>query len=56
MPKPALDELYRQLWLALTGETKDKELAPIPAADRQGVLEILRQTKLNLPAYFQQEK
>jgi hypothetical protein len=56
LPKPALDELYRQLWLALTGETKDKELAAIPAADRQAVLEILRQTKPNLPAYFQQEK
>jgi len=56
LPQPALDELYRQLWLALTGETKDKELVAIPAADRQAVLEILRQTKRNLPAYFQQEK
>lgn len=56
LPKPALEELYRQLWLALTGQTKDKELAAIPAADRQAVLEILRQTKRNLPDYFQQEK
>lgn len=56
LPKPALDELYRQLWLALTGETKDRELAAIPAANLQAVLEILRQTKPNLPAYFQQEK
>ncbi len=56
LPKPAMDELYRQLWLALTGETKDKELAAIPAADRQAVIEILRQTKPDLPAYFQQEK
>lgn len=56
LPKPALDELYRQLWLALTGQTKDRELAATPAADRQAVLEILRQTKRNLPAYFQQEK
>lgn len=56
LPKPALDELYRQLWLALTGETKDKELAAIPAVDRRAVLEILRRTKPNLPAYFQQEE
>jgi hypothetical protein len=56
LPPPALDELYRQLWLALTGQTKDKELAAIPAADRKAVLEILRETKRNLPAYFQEEK
>ena len=56
LPKPALEEAYRQLWLALSGATKDKDLAAIPAADRQAVLEILRQTKPNLPAYFQQEK
>jgi hypothetical protein len=55
LPKPALDELYRQVWLALTGASKDKDLAAIPAADRHAVLEILRQTKTNLPAYFQQE-
>ena len=56
LPKPALDELYKQLWLALTGQSKNKEFAAIPAADRQAVLEILRQTKRNLPEYFQQEK
>jgi len=44
------------LWLALTGQAKDKELASIPAEDRRAVLEILRETKRNLPTYFQQEK
>jgi hypothetical protein len=52
LPRPALDRLYRQLWLVLSGQTKDKELAAIPAADRKAVLEILRDTKPNLPAYF----
>ncbi|MGE0885362.1 MAG: hypothetical protein AB7P14_17590 [Blastocatellales bacterium] len=56
LPKPALDYLYKQLWLALTGQTKDKELLAIPPEDRRAVLEILRQTKTNLPAYFQQDK
>jgi hypothetical protein len=56
LPPPALDQLYKQLWLALTGQTKDKELAAIPAADRKAVLEILRETKRNLPAYFREEK
>jgi hypothetical protein len=56
LPKPALEQIYRQLWLALTGQTKDTELAAIPAADRKAVLEILRETKRNLPAYFQEDK
>lgn len=55
LPKPALDHLYKQLWLALTGQTKDKELLAISPEDRAAVLEILRQTKTNLPAYFQRE-
>jgi len=56
LPPQALDQVYRQLWRTLTGQAKDKELAAIPAADRKAVLEILRETKRNLPAYFQQEK
>lgn len=55
LPKPALDEAHRQLWLALTGQTKDKELREIPPEDRKAVLEILRATKTNLPAYFQRD-
>jgi len=55
LPKPALDHLYRQLWLALTGQTKDKELLAIVPEDRKAVLEILRQTKTSLPSYFQRD-
>lgn len=56
LPQLARDQVYRQLWLVLAGQTKDKELAAIPAEERKAVLEILRETKRNLPAYFQQEK
>ncbi len=55
LPKPALDHLYKQLWLALTGQTKDKDFLAIAPEDRKAVLEILRQTKTNLPAYFQRD-
>jgi hypothetical protein len=55
LPEPALDHLYKQLWLALTGQTKDKELLAIAPEDRKAILEILRQTKTNLPAYFQRD-
>ncbi len=56
LPPPALEQVYRQLWRALTGQTQDKALLTIPAAERQAVLEILRATKTNLPAYFRSEK
>ncbi|MDX2044401.1 MAG: hypothetical protein SF097_24540 [Acidobacteriota bacterium] len=55
LPKPALDHLYKQLWLALTSQTKDKDVLAIAPEDRKAVLEILRQTKTNLPAYFQRD-
>lgn len=52
LPKPALDYLYRKLWLVLTGHAQEKEFAVLSAADRKAILEILRETKRNLPDYF----
>jgi hypothetical protein len=54
LPQPALDLLYRKLWLGLTGQSQEKAYAGIPLADRKAVLEILRSTKQNLPAYFRE--
>jgi hypothetical protein len=54
LPPPALDYLYRRLWLVLTGQAGEKEFAGLTAEDRRAVLEILRETKPNLPAYFRQ--
>jgi hypothetical protein len=56
LPQQALDQVYCRLWLVLTGQTDDKEFAAIPADDRKATLEILRETKRNLPVYFQKEK
>jgi hypothetical protein len=56
MPKPALEQFHRQLWLVLTGQNQDKEFAAITAEERKAVLEILRETKENLPDYFHQAK
>lgn len=52
LPKPALDYLYRRLYLVLTGQAKEKEFANLSAGDRRAALEILRETKRNLPDYF----
>lgn len=56
LPQPALDLLYRRLWLVLTGQAQEKDYAGLTKADRQAVLEILRSTKPNLPAYFQMDR
>jgi hypothetical protein len=52
LPKPASDEVFRQLWAALTGQRRDAKFSAIPEADRTAVLDILRQTKPGLPEYF----
>lgn len=52
LPPQALDAVYRGLWQVLSGQSTDKAFARFSAPDRQAVLEILRATKPNLPAYF----
>jgi hypothetical protein len=56
LPQPSLDQLYRRLWLTLTGQNQDKEFAAITPEERKAVLEILRETKKNLPDYFYRTK
>lgn len=52
LPKPALDLLYRKLWLVLTGQLWEKPFAKLSETDRKDVLAILCETKKNLPDYF----
>lgn len=52
LPQPALDYLYRRLWLVLTNQDAGKDFASLSKEDRQAILEILRGTKPNLPDYF----
>jgi len=52
MPDLARDRIYRRLFEILTGKDQSKEYAHLSADDRRAVLAILRQTKVNLPAYW----
>ena len=52
IPAPVLDRVYRRLFEVLSGEDKSPKYATISAADLQAVLEILRDTKPNLPDYW----
>jgi hypothetical protein len=54
LPSAAKERVYRRLWEVLSGADQSKRFERIPAASRLAALEILRETKKNLPAYFQE--
>ena len=54
LPARAKDPLYRRMWQVLSGEEQDARYrSALSLADRQSIVEILRDTKTDLPAYFQ---
>jgi hypothetical protein len=52
LPGPVKDYVYRRLWEVLGGQDTSAEFAHLSACDRRNVLEILRATKADLPAYW----
>jgi hypothetical protein len=52
MPARVRERVYRRLYDVLTGAEKSRTYAALSAADRQSVLEILIDTKTNLPDYW----
>lgn len=53
LPVEARDSIYRRLWQVLSGNEKDAKYSRLSLDDRRVVVEILRDTKHGLPAYFQ---
>ena len=53
IPAPAKDAIYQRMWQILSGGDKDPKYSRLSPADRRAVIEILRDTKKDLPAYFQ---
>jgi len=54
LPPLAKEPIYRRLWEVLSGQEQDPRYrAALSLADRQAIVEILRDTKKDLPAYFQ---
>jgi hypothetical protein len=49
MPAPMKECVYRRLWEVLSGQDTSEEFRHLTAADRRAILEILRETKSNLP-------
>ena len=52
LPAEAKAAIYQRMWRILSGQEKDAKYAR-SLADRQAVVEILRETKKGLPDYFQ---
>ena len=53
LPPAARDPIYRRMWQVLSGEERDaRYLSALSLADRQAIVEILRDTKNDLPPYF----
>jgi hypothetical protein len=53
LPLAARMSLYQRLWDVLSGKETDKLYSGLSLADRRAIVEILRETKIGLPPYFQ---
>jgi hypothetical protein len=54
LPRGAKEPIYRRMWEVLSGQERaERYLTALPLADRQSIIEILRDTKKDLPQYFQ---
>jgi len=53
LPSAAKNLAYERLWAILSGKETDTVYARLSLADRRAIVEILRDTKRDLPPYFQ---
>jgi hypothetical protein len=52
LPPPVKAIVYDGMWRILSGVEKAPEYVKLSSADRRAIIEILRETKKDLPAYF----
>lgn len=52
LPGSAKDAVYQRMWEILSGKATDKVYGRLSQTDRQAIVEILRDTKTDLPEYF----
>lgn len=52
LPEAARETIYRRLYAVLTGGDQSPRYAHVSASDRRAILDILRETKSHLPAYW----
>jgi hypothetical protein len=54
LPSEARDTVYQRMWQILSGKDSRAKYARLSVMDRQAVVQILRETKKDLPNYFQE--
>ena len=52
LPADAKNAVYERMWGVLSGRTSDKVYAKLSPVDRRAIVEILRDTKKELPSYI----
>jgi hypothetical protein len=52
LPERAKDAIYVRMWEVLSGQDRSKRYQILTRADRQAIVDILRDTKPDLPEYF----
>jgi hypothetical protein len=52
LPPLAKTLIYKRLWQVLSGDAREPRYRSLSLADRRAVVEILKDTKPDLPAYF----
>jgi hypothetical protein len=52
LPPAAMTIVYQRMWEVLSGGAADWDYSKLSADDRRAIIEILRETKSGLPAYF----
>lgn len=52
LPPLAKEPIYRRLWQVLSGDAREPRYSSLSQADRRAIVEILKDTKPDLPAYF----
>jgi hypothetical protein len=53
LPAKAKDAIHHRMWDVLSGKVRDPRYRKLSVIDRLAIVEILRDTKPDLPAYFQ---
>jgi hypothetical protein len=53
LPAAAKEAIYKRMWQVLSGADRSQKYARLTLPARQAIVEILRETKSGLPAYFQ---
>ena len=53
LPRQAKDAIYQRMWQILSGREREAKYQKLTSDDRRALVEILRDTKTDLPSYFQ---